>query len=53
MTSFTTCKTEPIFKMEQIVTVDSVDDIINIFGKFDENVNRLQKQYSPLWKRRI
>ena len=31
--------------MEQIITVDSVDDIINIFGKFDENVNRLQKQY--------
>ncbi len=31
--------------MEEIVTIQSLDEIIAIFGQFDENLNRLQRQY--------
>ncbi len=33
---------------EKIVSVDNMEDILNLFGSFDENINYLQKQYDVI-----
>ncbi len=35
-----------MIKTEQIINIDRMEDIISLFGSFDENIKRLEKEYS-------